>query len=131
MRNCRRFRWTTKNPKVTLGLSVGVGDMNDPPERRESYGAARLELSGLMFLVMEPPDPPYPCKDSAGLTLNGCDMSKNLDNALLKSLPEGVFVRSLWVNEWNAFLHIAAKDAEIVWQSEEVYRPRRELRAKS
>ena len=42
-------------------------------------------------------------------------MSKNLDPKLLKSLPGDAFFRSLWVNEWNAFIHIAARDAGIAW----------------
>ena len=115
--------------KLTLDLSVWMGNMGDPAEAREAYRMARLELSGLNFLVMEPPDPTYPFKDSAGLTIDGCDMSKNLNNTLLKSVPDSVFVRSLWVNEWNAFMHIAAKEAQIFWQGEEVYRPRRKLSA--
>jgi hypothetical protein len=116
---------------MTLDLFVWIGNVGDSSERRETYRMARLELSGLSFLVMEPPDPAYPFKDSAGLTIDGCDLSKNLNAALLKSLPDGVFVRSLWVNEWNAFMHIAARDVEIFWQGEAVNRGRRELRANS
>jgi hypothetical protein len=100
--------------KVTLEVAVWVGDMDDPPERREAYKKGRIEISGLLFLVMEPPDPRYPFKTS-DLRIDGCDMSKNLDPALLKSLPGEAFFRSLWVNEWNAFIHIAAVGAEIAW----------------
>jgi hypothetical protein len=92
-----------------------VGSMNDSPERREAYKSGQIEISGLIFLVMEPPDAKYPFRDSVELTIDGCDMSKNLDGELLKSLPSGAFFRSLWVNEWNAFIHIAARDAEIAW----------------
>jgi hypothetical protein len=67
--------------KLTLYLSVWVGGMEDPPERREAYRVARAD---------------------------------------------DVLVRSLWVSEWNAFIHIAAKQAEILWQGDIVYRPRRE-----
>jgi hypothetical protein len=42
-------------------------------------------------------------------------MSKNLSAELMDSLPEGAFFRSLWVNEWNAFIHIAARNAELIW----------------
>jgi hypothetical protein len=100
--------------KVTLQVAVWVGDMDDPPERREAYKKGRIEISGLLFLVMEPPDPRYPFKTS-DLRIDGCDMSKNLDPELLKSLPGDAFFRSLWVNEWNAFIHIAARDAGIAW----------------
>ena len=112
---------------LTLDLLVWVGDMNDPPERREAYRTGRLELSGLKFLVVEPPDPGYPFQDSGPLTIYGCDMSQNLNGALLKSLPQEAFVRSLWVDEWNSFMHVAAPRAEIVWEGDEVlYRSQRQ-----
>ncbi len=100
--------------RVALDLAVWVGNMDDPPERREAYKKGRIEISGLLFLVMEPPDSRYPFKAS-DLRIDGCDMSKNLDPELLKALPGDAFVRSLWVNEWNAFMHIAARDAGIAW----------------
>jgi hypothetical protein len=104
--------------KVALDVAVWVGSMNDPPEQREAYKSGRIEISGLVFFVMEPPDPKYPFRDSLELTVDGCDMSKNLDGELLKSLPSDAFFRSLWVNEWNAFIHIAARDAEIAWMND-------------
>jgi hypothetical protein len=117
---------------VTLELAVWVGNMDDPPERREAYKSGRIEISGLLFLVMEPPDPKYPFKTS-DLTIDGCDMSKNLDGELLRSLPADSFFRSLWVNEWNAFIHIAARSADLMWLNDGAitYRPSQELRAKS
>ena len=84
-------------------------------ERREAYRSGQIEISGLIFFVMEPPDPKYPFRDSVKLTIDGYDMSKNLDVELMKSLPSDAFFRSLWVNEWNGFIHIAARAAEIAW----------------
>jgi hypothetical protein len=100
--------------KVTLEVAVWIGDMGDPPERREAYKDGRIDISGLLFLVMEPPDPRYPYQDS-DLRIDGCDLSKNLSSELLESLPVDSFFRSLWVNEWNAFIHIAAKNVNIEW----------------
>lgn len=99
---------------MAVDLAVWVGDMNDPPERGEAYRDARINITGLCFLVMEPPDPKYPFRGS-GLRIDGCDMRKNLTRELLSALPTDSFFRSLWVNEWNAFIHVAAKDATISW----------------
>jgi hypothetical protein len=104
--------------KLVLDVAVWVGSMNDPPERREAYKSGQIEIAGLIFFVMEPPDAKYPFRDSAELTIDGCDMSKNLDSELLKSLPTDAFFRSLWVKEWNAFIHIAARHAEIAWMND-------------
>jgi hypothetical protein len=85
--------------KVTFDLAVWVGRMEDPPpERREAYKNGRIEISGLLFFVMEPPDPKYPFT-CTGLTIDGCDMSKNINGKLLESA--GVIVgRFLF---WRAF----------------------------
>jgi hypothetical protein len=104
-----------KQRKLVLDLVVWVGNMADPPERREAYKTGSVEISGLIFFVVEPPDAKSPFRDSAKLTVDGCDMSKNLSRELLASLPSDAFFRSLWVNEWNAFIHIAARNAAIAW----------------
>ena len=111
----RRVAVDYEKRKIVLDVAVWVGGMNDPQGRREAYKSGRIELSGLIFFVMEPPDAKYPFRDSVKLTIDGCDMRKNLDGELLQSLPSGAFFRSLWVNEWNAFIHIAARDAAIEW----------------
>jgi hypothetical protein len=101
--------------KATFDLAVWVGDMDDPPERREAYKNGRLNVSGLLFMVMEAPDARYPYKNSTDLNIDGCDMSKGIDKDLLDSLPTEAFVRSFFVNDWNSFIHIAATNAEIFW----------------
>ena len=37
-----------------MELVVWADDMNDAPERREAYRYARINITGLCFLVMEP-----------------------------------------------------------------------------
>jgi hypothetical protein len=103
--------------RVTFDLAVWVGKMEDPPERREAYKSGRIEISGLLFIVMEPPDPKYPFTKPS-ITIDACDMNKNIKAKLLESLPSGSFFRSLWVNEWNAFIHIAAKSAALTWAND-------------
>jgi hypothetical protein len=103
--------------RVTFDLAVWVGKMEDPPERREAYKSGRIEVSGLLFIVMEPPDPRYPFSRPC-TTIDGCDMRKSIKAELLESLPSGSFFRSLWVNEWNAFIHIAAKSAALTWAND-------------
>jgi len=113
--------------RLALNLDVFVGDLNGPLEKREAYRKARIEFSGLQFLVVEPPDPNYPYSDPEPSRTDICDMSKNLDEKLLKSLPSGTFFVSLWVNNWNAFAHIAAVNAELVWEDDKATcRARRE-----
>lgn len=113
--------------KAVVSLDVWVGALSGDIKRREAYRKARIELRGLEFAVIEPPDANYAYSDPAPSRIDICDLRKNLDENLLKSLPAGVFFTSLWVNKWNAFAHVAASDAELVWQDDAVtYRTHRE-----
>ena len=57
--------------KVTFALAGWVGDMDDPPERREAYKSGRLEITGLISLVMEPPNARYAFRISSKLKIDG------------------------------------------------------------
>lgn len=96
-------------------VEVWIGDTGETAEGGETYKHGRIEISGLIFMIMESPDPKYPFLNSAQLTIDGCDQQQNLDPTFLKSLPKKSFVRSLWVGEWNAFIHVAGTNAELSW----------------
>jgi hypothetical protein len=104
---------------LAIDVDIWVGNMTDSSDKREAYRKGRIEISGLLFLVMEPPDARYPFA-KGNLRIDGCDLSKNLDKKLLDSLPSEAFFRSLWISEWNAFIHIAAAEARISWKDEAV-----------
>jgi hypothetical protein len=102
--------------ELTLDLEVWVGDMDsDAHELREAYRPGQVLIEGRLFAVLEPPHAEYPFLNSVGLTIDGCDMRKNLSAELMDSLPADAFFRSLWVNEWNAFIHIGARNVELAW----------------
>ena len=100
---------------LTAELDVWVGNMDDPPDRRETYRAARIDVEGVLFLIMEAPDPKYPFDKSVNLTIDGCDKRESLNAELLNSIPGNGFFRSLWVREWNAFIHLAGANARFSW----------------
>ena len=112
---------------LTLDAEVWIGDMDDPPERREAYRDCQIKMTGLVFVVMEPPDARYPYRVSGKLTVDTTDARQTLDDELIKSLPERAFFRSFWVGEWNNCIHVAAETAELTWSSSPtVYRNRRD-----
>src|SRR6266850_981446 len=77
---------------VIMQLSVFVGELDASPELREAYKEGSLIISGLFFLVVEPPDLRYPFAKPSSLHTDTCDMRKNLDPALLTALPKEAFV---------------------------------------
>jgi len=102
---------------ATLERSV-VGDLDAPPEKREVYKEATLVVSGVLLSVLEPPQPDYPFSEARGLRVDSCDASRSLDRALIAKLPTNSFFRSFFVNQWNAFIHIAGRNAEIAWREQ-------------
>ena len=118
---------------LALELSIWVGSMDDSPERREAYKTGRLEVSGLIFLAMEPPDARYPYRVESRLTVDSVDPRRSLDAELLGSIPGDAFCRGFFVVQWNACLHFAGKHAEMIWLNDGAisYRTPKELKAKS
>jgi hypothetical protein len=100
---------------LTLDMEVWTGDMDDPPDRREAYRGCQIKLTGLVFFIVEPPDARYPYRLSKKLRVDTTDARKSLDSELIDSLPEGTFLRSFWVAEWNNCMHFAATSAELTW----------------
>ncbi len=97
-------------------LNVWVGDMDCPagPER-ERYRRAALELTGLVFCAIEPPDfrPDYLPRSLASrapVTTSGLSAV-----ASPSPLPDGAFEARLFVAEWNSFIQVAATNAALVW----------------
>lgn len=107
---------------LTIDLAVWVGNMNQSPEVRETYREASIRLSGLYFFVAEAPDPKYPFAEAEGLRIDGCDRRERLSEQLVGMLPSDLFLRSVWVNEWNAFMHIAAREASFEWRADAAVR---------
>ncbi len=112
--------------KATLELFVFVGSFDAPPARREAYKEGSLEISGLLFAVIEPPDPSYPFTKAASMRVAACDMKQSLNSGLLSVLPKGSFVQSFFVTEWNSFIHLAGMDADLAWKGETAYRSKHE-----
>jgi hypothetical protein len=111
---------------MAIDISVFVGDVDAPLEKREAYRDGTLLISGLRFATIEPPDARYPFSTPGASRIDSCDMTKHLNPSLLEAMPQGVFVRSFFVDNWNAFVHVAGVTAEIQWKAPVVFRKDRE-----
>lgn len=75
------------------------------PDQMETYRLAIIDLIGLHFWVVEPPDPDYP-GDDAWLVIDTGEVS-TLDNTPaihLPGVPQTAFVNWIYVRQWNAFM---------------------------
>lgn len=101
---------------ATFDLEIWVGDEEDETrENLEIYRAGKLILAGLIYCVFEAPDPKYEYFDKKALWVDaGSDDLGDLSvTKLPKPLPDGAFAFWFFVDDWNAYIHVAAMDAQI------------------
>lgn len=102
--------------EVTMDLELWVSD--SVKDNSEDYREADMKLLGLLFLVMEPPDPRYDFQEKKPLWVDAMPLeaSKSTATQLPVVLPEKAFTYSFFVHDWNAFIHVAAMDASLSWK---------------
>lgn len=105
--------------RAKLSLKVGVPD--DSRETRNDGRDAVVEITGLIFLVMDPPDNTrdFSAGGEAWIadgyeTTSIPQFTRHLTE-LLEALPEGAFAHSFFVNDWNSYLHIAGANCSVQW----------------
>ena len=108
--------------EVVLELNVWVGDLaSDLLSVREAYRMGTLVLSGLLFCCIDPPDARYPYQQGKAVTIDTGTV-KTLNSpphaSLPTELPTGAFTQWFFVQEWNAFIYVAATHAQIRWRDE-------------
>lgn len=107
--------YVRQEAKFEIGVNIGT-----PQDKSEKRRIGILRLDGLQFCVIDPPDPKYPFQDAKGLWLVDSGpiedlKSENLQKKLIEHLPKGAFIRWFFINDWNAFIYIAALDAHFEW----------------
>jgi hypothetical protein len=88
-------------------------DMADG-ESQAWYRDAEIRLSGVSLLSIEPPRE-IPLNAAKALWIDSGSGRAPKSEGLFPMLPEGTFLQWLYVSEWNAFIHVAARHAELVW----------------
>lgn len=107
--------------KATAKLHVSFlgGSLDDSHADRETYQPAIVTVTGLCFCSIDPPDPGERfIPDGRPITVAG-DPAKpdNLPSLpqLMAKLPEGVWCYRLFVHDWNRFIHIAGRNADLIF----------------
>jgi hypothetical protein len=89
-----------------LSLSVWIGDNTE----RETYRAATLELRGVDYCLIDPPDPRYPFRSDQPLTIDLTTPEQSTQALQITGVPF-----RFWVAQWNSFIHMCAADAAFEW----------------
>ena len=104
--------------EVELECTIPVGWWNSPNREGLTEGEKKgtLVLTGLLYLVLEPPDANYPYEDSQGIEVTGTgpvapeQFAVHLSR-MPQDLPEEAFLQYFYVSEWNAYIFVAATGA--------------------
>ena len=101
---------------ISIAILTGVPDAATEQER-ESYADAILTVSDFLFCVIQPPDTQYAFKLDGPLSVDSG--SGNPEGvAFLENIPPDAFVHWFFVNEWNSFIYIAAREAHLEMKAE-------------
>lgn len=106
--------------KFHLNLLVGWPD--DPEPESQAYQEATLVVEGLCFCSIDPPYSTYPFLPSGKPVLVAGAKAK--DDAppfvpdLVAKLPAGSWCYYFFVDDWNACINIAGRNAAVTWVGE-------------
>ncbi|MGC1186468.1 MAG: hypothetical protein WA871_03655 [Candidatus Acidiferrales bacterium] len=88
---------------------------------QDEYREATLRVSGLCYYAIDPPDPTYPFM-RAGSPINVAGYAEDPKTfpavgGLLPVMPKDVTCYRFFVHDWNSFVHVAAKDVQLSWET--------------
>ena len=108
---------------AVLKLQILVGDPESSVEpEREAYRAAEVHLSGICYFVIEAPDQKLIGTTSKVLWIDGGSYDAGSAPPCpvpLAALPQDISTYWFYVREWNSFIHVAVRDANIQWCSKD------------
>lgn len=120
-----QFIWDYRTNSASFTMELWVAEQGN--QSQEVYRKGRLDLKGIIFITIDPPDiKPY--KASLGtLRIDGLTTTESiLPNlaTLTETVTQCINPYSFYVDNWNSYIHIAAKESELIWIGE------REIRTK-
>jgi hypothetical protein len=114
-----KFIWDYRTNSASFTMELWVAEDGD--QSPEVYRKGRLDLKEIVFIMIDTPDiKPY--KASLGtLRIDGLATTESiLPNlaALTETVTPYVNAYSFYVDNWNSYIHIAAKESELIWIGE-------------
>jgi hypothetical protein len=110
----RAIRINYEQREATVDWSIDYSS----PEQDQSQPArdAQIIFRGVTYFVIETPDPKYPYGEARRIDVNDVYKSPHENIEFIPPpVPNNSLQLSLFVNDWNSFIHIAAQSAELIW----------------
>src|SRR5882757_2617097 len=110
------FVWNFRTNSASFTMVLWVAEDGD--ESLEVYREGRLDLKCVIFIMIDPPYPreldPRPSTSSSGtLRIDGVETTESILpnlSTLTETVSADVSPYSFYVENWNPYIHIAAKD---------------------
>ncbi|HEX8835237.1 MAG TPA: hypothetical protein VF719_13600 [Abditibacteriaceae bacterium] len=107
--------------EVKLDFVLPIGFWNTPNREGLTEGEKKgtLVFTGLLYLVLEPPDANYNYDHGMGIEITdeGSATRDKFESCLSnmpQDLPEDAFLHYFYVCEWNSFIFVAATGAHFL-----------------
>ena len=106
--------------EARLTLDVWIGD----DDEREAYRRAELTLTGLLYWVSEPAasGDPYGVPGAVTIDVGPLEQLHSANCPKLPQTPASAFSNWVFVNDWNAFIYVAAENSSLKWIGERTIR---------
>ncbi len=113
-----------KNVNIDYSENIVTFNMevlsNNPDiDKENNYKGGKLILKRVLYCAIEPPDDNYLKKDLESLRIDAGTLD-SLETkpmtTLPKTIPEDAFSHWFFVQQWNAFIYVAAFDADFFWE---------------
>jgi hypothetical protein len=102
-------------------IALWIGNLDDS-RRRELYRPARLTVSDVAFLVIEPPDVNYSWLKAGPIRIDTGEGQPPQSSTTLPVAPAGARTTRIYLEELNRFLLFSAGNASLEWTGPEVNR---------
>jgi hypothetical protein len=100
--------------EIAVEIWMGTLDRVDR-DLKEEYRSANLQVTDFEFCVVDVPDKNYPYSSTGKVNIDmGLGEPPNSEVKLPKHKDKNSLFW-IWVNEWNAFIRIAAGDIVLSW----------------
>jgi hypothetical protein len=106
-----RVDYASRRAILVLNVLTSTPESEGQPEYRQG----ELRIDGLFFLVLDPPGPGATLDSSRPLRIDGGPGQPSTATVKLPDIPPGYFLHWFFVDEWNAFIRVAARSAAFEW----------------
>ena len=110
----RHFEMDYVNRTLRFELAVWIGKMADA-QARELYRPAQVNVAGVAFLVIEPPDTNYPWLKAGAVCIDTGEGLPKQSSSKVPVAPKGTETTWVYFREMNRFLLFAGGEASLEW----------------